>query len=195
MFFVGCVVVLTTGVWFGNRVVKSRMHARAQRLLATGPQDFVDGAVITAVGTVKSRRTLVAPISGRTCVAYHLKAWMGPAWFTRVDMVEFVLETPHGEIIVEPWPDAGFALPITELRPTYSVARDYLIAQGRTIREASNASFEEMVVEVGAKIAVYGVVHAELASPSTDREVGFRDDARIIRLRGAPAHPLSIGRI
>lgn len=192
MFIAGVAAVLASA-WIGNRVVKSRMHAQAARLIAAGPQDFVDGAVLTAVGTVRARRTLTAPISQRPCLAYHLKAWMGPAWFTRTDMVEFVLETPHGDILVEPWPDAGFALPIAHLRPTYSVAKAYLVAQGRTIREASNATFEEMVVEVGTKIAVYGVVHTELAPPSTSRELGFRDDERIIRLRGTPAHPLSIG--
>ncbi|MCX5747082.1 MAG: hypothetical protein NT062_31820 [Proteobacteria bacterium] len=193
LLLLGIVGLLVTGAVVGNSVAKSRAYVVARKRLRSAPQELVDGALVTLIGKVRAIETHPAPISGRPCVAVHVKAFMGPTWLTRFAMTRFILETPHGEIFVERVDEAGLALPAQRIRPRYEISHRYLVPLGRTLAEASCATFEETIVEVGATVAVYGVVATELAPPSG--EVGFRDSNRVVCLRGTPTVQLTIGRV
>ncbi len=177
----------------GNRLVKPTSFVRARQQLALGPPQLVDGAVVTLTGTVRPIDVLTAPISGRPCVALHVKAFIGPYWCTRFAMTQFVLETDQGEVIVEHFQEAGLAFDTKTYHPAYEVAERFLVAIGRMPWEARKAHFDEIVVEPGMRIAVFGVIQTTLAVPDAG-EIGFRESRQVIHLRGDPRHPLAMGK-
>jgi hypothetical protein len=186
---VGGLGVLTA---LGNRFVKPTAFVRARQQLALGPPKLIDGAVVTLVGKVRPIDLLTAPISGRSCVALHVKAFIGPYWVTRFAMTQFILETDQGEVIVEHFHEAGLAFPVKTFHPAYDVAERFLVAIGRMPWEAGKAHFDEIIVEPGARIAVFGIIHTTLAVPDHS-EVGFRESRQVIHLQGDPRHPLAMG--
>lgn len=192
LIFLGTIGGLVTAIIVGNARSKPRAFLEAQRQLALGPPKLVDGAVVTLVGTVKPIDLLTAPISRRSCVALHVKAFMGAEWLTRFAMTRFVLATDQGDVVVEHFPEAKLALPILRLQPPYDVAERFLTGVGRSPFLAIKAVFEEQVVEPGDRVAVYGVVRTELEVPDGG-EVGFRDSKTVVRLTGDASHPLAMG--
>ena len=192
LIFFGTIGGLTIATWLGNKLVKPVSVVAARRQLAKGPPQLVDGAVVTLTGTVKPIDLLTAPISRRSCVALHVKAFIGPTWLTRFAMTRFVLQTDQGDVFVEHFPDAALALPILKLQPPYDVAEQFLRGIGRMPWEAGKARFEEMVIEPGDRIAVFGVVRTELEVPEAG-EIGFRDSKQVVRLTGDPRHPMALG--
>lgn len=191
VFFLGVLATLTTGIVIGNRVVKPKAFVIASKRLAAGPRQLVDGEIVTLVGTVKSIDLLTAPITGRRCVALHVKAFMGSRWLTRFAMTEFILETEHGPVLVEHYPEAGMAVTAQRVKPTFEVASRFLFSQGRSWHEAKIASFEEQVIEPGDRIAVYGAIAVEATAP--EGESTFRTEAQMLRLRGTPKVHVTLG--
>ncbi|MBA3540983.1 MAG: hypothetical protein H0T79_15335 [Deltaproteobacteria bacterium] len=194
LIFVAVLSAIGVGATVGNKLSKPTSHLVARRRLRAGPPELVDGAVVTLVGTVRAKDLLTAPLSQRPCVVLHVKTFIGPIWFTRFAMTEFVLETEHGEVIIEHFPNAGLALPVRRIHnPSFERAEHYLVGAGRSAWEVGRAVFDEIVVEPGMKISVYGVVRVDFAPPSMGVELGFRDTTRVLRLVGSTAHPLAIG--
>lgn len=181
--------------YLGNRFTRPTAFVRAKAQLAVGAPELVDGAVVTLVGVVQPIDLLTAPISGTRCVALHVKAFIGPHWLTRFAMTRFVLATEQGDVFVEHWPEAALGFTPKKRRPTYEIAARFLGGIGYMPWDAARATFEEIAIEPGQRIAVCGVVQTELAKPGDPDagELGFRDVHQIIRLTGQPHYPLAMG--
>lgn len=180
-----------------------RWRARWQlrRCLALG--DARESDRVCAAGIVRLLdETLVAPLSGRTCVAYRSRVW--PGWHTgapfsaeTMQLRPFVLDLGDEEIIVA-GDHAIFGLPPLELAPrdlereASFIARHALAVQhGLFGRSASRARFAEVALEPGARVAVGGtLVLVPRDEPPTDNERGFRDppppSQRIVGNRARP---------
>ena len=177
-------------------------RARAARRLARAPRTFIEGEVVTLVGKVRSRTdTLVAPLSGRPCVAFEAHACLyrgrerGESFAER-GTTAFELDTRDGVVTVESSDDEAltFALvPIPIIPRRLEREQAFLEARGRSGLEASTAGFEEIVVEPGDEIAVQGVATVEHPADEPG-ERGYRDAAKRIRLVAHPQHPLTIGK-
>lgn len=180
---------------------KVSVRARGRARMARGATTLADGELVTLRGTVRAlEQTLVAPLSGTVCVLHRSAARIvdgfGPisqsgGEIARVDMVDFVLETRDGEVIV-----TGRTAEVT-IRPGRVVPRQmereaaFLAAHG-VLAHAKQMSCDEVVIEPGAKIVVHGVARV-VTTPGDGGERGYRDVATKTRLVGDEAHPLTIG--
>src|ERR1700733_1938905 len=108
-------------VGFVGAVTRSRRRAARRAAIAAAPSEFEDNAIVTFVGTVKLvGEPLIAPLSGKPCVAYRAVAraysLRAPAMLARpfagsarkleqevvdVERISFVLATKSGDVIVE----------------------------------------------------------------------------------------------
>ena len=180
-----------------------RWRARWQlrRCLTLG--DARESDRVCAAGIVRLLdEALVAPLSGRTCVAYRSRVW--PGWHTgapfsaeTMQLRPFALDLGDEEIIVA-GDHAIFGLLPLELAPRNPereasfVARHALAVQhGLFGRSASRARFAEVALEPGAQVAVGGtLVLVPRDEPPTDTERGFREppppSQRIVGSRARP---------
>jgi hypothetical protein len=169
-----------------------RAHERRQRLAM--PDRPEDHAFVTLRGTVKlAAAQLVAPLSGRSCVAYRAAArTFAPAigggrtvdaQKIEIAMTPFVLATKHGEVIVD---GNTCELPVhsSPIIPRKLHLEQRFLERTMMFDEASAAGFDEIIVKPGMKIAVHGVVRVEVI-PSGG-EVGFRDVPKQLRISGEP---------
>lgn len=169
-----------------------RAHARRGRLAMTDRPE--DHALVTLRGTVKLLgQGLVAPLSGRACVAYRAAArtfapTIGGARTVDAEKIEiamtpFVLVTKHGEVIVD---GNTCELPhhSSPIIPRRLHLEQKFLERTNMFDEASKAGFDEIVVKPGMKIAVHGVVREEVTT--TGAEVGFREAPKRLRLSGEP---------
>lgn len=188
----GGLAVLT---YLGNKYTRPTAFVKARAQLAQGKHELVDGAVVTLVGVVQPIDLLTAPLTGRKCVALHVKAFLGPHWLTRFAMTRFVLATDQGEVFVEHWPEPALGFTATKVSPAYDIAARFLQGIGYMPWDAARATFEEIAIEPGARIAVHGVIRTELAKPGDPDlgELGFREVHTIVKLVGDPKHPLAMG--
>ncbi|HEY1810812.1 MAG TPA: hypothetical protein VGG74_00560 [Kofleriaceae bacterium] len=188
--------------------VLGRRRARAAKLLAD-PATFEDNSAVTFIGTVKVvGEPLIAPLSGKPCVAFRVRArsyrpaaisvGVASSSFREIDQQQFVVEmmpftlvTQHGEIAVdgeicELLIRGGAVIP-------RSVEREQdLLDQLQILARAADAGFDEACVEPGAQIKVHGLACRELSDRGG--ETGFREAPTQIRITGDDAHPIRIDR-
>jgi hypothetical protein len=178
-----------------------RAHIVLRRRLQGGQPVLADNTLVTMTGVVRAiGEPLRAPLSGKRCVLHHSTARVATVRgrrrvaldaYSQCEMVEFVLDTRDGEVIV-----AGQTADVT-FRPSPLIPRRldregaFLKAIGLTV-DARSVSCDEIVIEPGMKVAVHGVAHYERSATATD-ESGFRDAPAVVRLVGHPRHPLTIG--
>jgi hypothetical protein len=186
----------------------SAAGARAAKLLAD-PATFEDNSAVTFIGTVKVvGEPLIAPLSGKPCVAFRVRArsyrpaaisvGVASSSFREIDQQQFVVEmmpftlvTQHGEIAVdgeicELLIRGGAVIP-------RSVEREQdLLDQLQILARAADAGFDEACVEPGAQIKVHGLACRELSDRGG--ETGFREAPTQIRITGDDAHPIRIDR-
>jgi hypothetical protein len=172
----------------------SRKRAAVRAKMLAAPSTFEDNAAVTFTGTVKPLgELLVAPLSGKPCVAYRALARIyGVRGGLRLErelaetkMVPFMLATKHGDVLVD---GDQFQL----------LARGEPIIPGNVERERRflaledmrGTGFDELRIEPDAKITVHGIARQELAEHGG--ETGFREAPTQIRLTGDDAHPLTI---
>jgi hypothetical protein len=168
-----------------------RSHARKHRLAA--PDAIIDHGIVTLRGTVKLLGTpLTAPLSGRACVAFRATGrtftFIGKhkqidAETTEVVMTPFVLETKHGDVIVngEVCELPAHSAPII---PRKLELEQAFMRRATLLGMAADAGFDEIVVKPGMKIAVHGVVREEVTTSGA--ETGFREAPKQRRLTGEP---------
>ncbi|HEX4455886.1 MAG TPA: hypothetical protein VH143_33730 [Kofleriaceae bacterium] len=208
----GFALIMVGVVGLVSAVNRSRTRAALRAKIAAAPGEFEDNAVVTFIGTVKSiGEPLVAPLSGKPCVAYRAVARTyvfragGAALLARsvigssrtlgqevvdVELTTFVLATKSGDVIVE-GETCELLLPMLPLIPRKLELEQSFLDRAGLDTYARDAGFNECRVEVGAKIRVHGVSRSELA---TAGETGFREAPTQIRISGDGAHLLTIDR-
>lgn len=175
---------------------------------------LVDHEEMTLVGIVRARdKTLVAPLSGKACVAHKTRVtWMdepgsseGRGVFGEVPArtggavggvggVSFDLELRDGTRVQI---DGGvITLDVTPYRlpPNPERERALLVEHGN-VDKHDRAGFDEIAVEPGMKIAIRGMVRIE-QDPNATAERGYRDDAPTrIRLDRNGDKPITVVRV
>ena len=210
-------IVFVGLVGLAGAVGQARKRAAKRAKMAAAPTEFEDNAIVTFTGTVKQlAEPLVAPLSGRACVAYRAaarsytarrgegailrgmvlgRAARGGMVIDRelelTEMVPFVLVTKTGDVIVD-GTTCELLLPAEPVIPRKLEREQQFLEDIGLDTSIQNAGFDESRVEVGAKIKVHGVSRSELVVHGG--ETGFREAPTQIRLTGDDAHPLTIDR-
>lgn len=165
-----------------------RWRARWQ-LRGHTPLDLAgDHERVYAIGVVRPlEETLVAPLSGRACVAYRSRLTLSLNPFLETKQVRpFVLDLGEEEIVVA-GEHAIFGVP-----PLAPAALDRERKASFLARHATRSGrFQEIVLELGARVAVGGtLVLVPSDDPPIEGELGFRDppppERRIVGARRRP---------
>lgn len=186
-------------------------RGRARHELARRPAltpSASEGDHVRVTGTVQTfERTLVAPLTGRTCVAYRSRATVHsvqtPGQANRTPMVQpdvmllvpFLLESGGDHVLVD-GDHALFDVSATRLTAADSERQQQFIVQhGFRSNDGIAAGFKEVLIEPGMRVSVVGVAMRDVALATPSEESMFREGpAPTIRLTGSRAHPLAIGR-
>jgi hypothetical protein len=166
---------------------------RARRTLDRAPQAFEDRARVTLTGTVKlPERPLIAPLSGRECVAYSAiaRTYIVEARKRRrldqelgeTKATQFILATLDGDVVVD---GELVDIPIraSPVIPRKLDRERAFLDRAELGFQVAHAGFEEIVITVGMKIRVNGVAASELTVQSVG-ETGFREAPRHLTLGG-----------
>jgi hypothetical protein len=179
---------------------------------------LVDHELITITGVVRAAgEPLIAPLSGKACVAHRSRAYLvgesrererdeGNVLYGKVpaglekNLVEeariaFRIETPDGLIHID---DDAFELAaITPERviPRQQDREHAFLAKLGAPDKHDKAGFDEVVVAVGAKATLRGMLRIE-ADPGSADERGYRDDApKRMRLVAADGKQVTVARV
>ncbi|MBA3454873.1 MAG: hypothetical protein H0T42_17425 [Deltaproteobacteria bacterium] len=186
----------------GGRLTE-RWRARYQ--LSTRPllsTDSAEGDHVRVTGVVRVLDdTLIAPLSGRTCVAYRARATVHtvrPGTYVLLPkpdsfvLVPFLIEGTDHVVLID-GDRAVFDLPLTKLTGSERQQR-FMTLHGYTSQLGVGASFREVVVEPGMVVTVAGVLMRDVALAPTVDESTFRaGPPPTLRLSGNREHPLAIG--
>ena len=149
------------------RVKRSGMRRTRRVLRTTQPTKIaalVDGKLACVVGRVeRDDEVLTSILSRKQCVAHEIVEWRKGV---RRAIVPFFVADDSGRVRI----DAGEAALL--MPPT-----------------VTGETFEERVVEVGAKVRIVGSVRIE-ATVADANEHGFRDGATTAQLTGTSKYPL-----
>jgi hypothetical protein len=183
-------------------VSRAQHRAAIRRKMLAAPRTFEDNALVTLTGTAKLvGEPLIAPLSGRPCIAFRASARtyrLGSRQrthreldqeVTQVVMTSFVLVTADGDIEVN---GETCELPMRSapvIPRKLERERDFMI-RAALIGTPQHSGFDEIVIQPGAKIMVHGIARKELAA--TGAETGFREAPTLIRITGDEAHPIAI---
>ena len=202
----GAIVSILHGCWRAIKDVHHRVRgpqARARRRLAAGTSTVADRSIVTLTGTVRSAAApLTAPLSGRSCVAYHSVATLYDtrprhrrvvATIEEARLTGFELElTRDGTVVMID----GDRADLVE-HPSPIVPRDlgaeqrFVMRHGHPVELVRGGGFEEATVALGDQVRVQGLALIEAHPPA---EQGYRDGVMQIRIVAHAAHPLTIGR-
>jgi len=180
-------------------ITELKRRTRARKRMAAGVPTLSDRALVTVTGTVRVLdATLIAPLSGTTCVAHQSRArvYAKDSRFgvrrlldeqARDEMTSFLLSTAAGEVIVS-GSAAVLAIRTSSIIPRrIDRERAFLRAVGLD-DDPRNASFDQVVILEGMKLTVFGVSLVEV----TPGESYYRETATRTRLTGDESHPLTI---
>lgn len=159
---------------------------------------YAEGEEVTVTGIVRADDTIAAPLTGEYCVVHvtHARVWdrLDAAGNLVDDIViarvhPFVLETEG-----EPVHVAGGTFYV-DIRPIDVYPRPHEAAALLRLRDLErylpSTFFDHVVVKVGERITVKGVVAREI---DLDAEHGYRETAVRTRLVGYAGRPLTISR-
>jgi hypothetical protein len=183
--------------WVGYTVRSTLRRRRAEKRIDGGLGSFREGEEATVVGTVRAAgEPLIAPLSGKSCVAYDARARVGVINFStqpeivKVEVVPFELHTATGVVRIEA-DHADLLFPRVPLIPR-KVERESAFVRAHGITgPMADVDCDEVCVEVGREVAVHGVLSIDLAVPGG--EVGYRDGGTRLKLGPHPEHHLTIG--
>lgn len=165
--------------------------------------DSAEGDHVRVTGIVRVLDgTLIAPLSGRACVAYRARASVHsvrpgtnvllPKPHSHL-LVPFLLEGPD-EVVLVDGDHAVFDVPSTKLTSSER-KHQFMTLHGYTSQHGAGAGFREVVIEPGMKVTVVGVVMRDVAlAPAVDEHTFRSGPPPTIRLSGNREHPLAIGR-
>ena len=177
-FFIIGAVAFTVATVFGPRARRSAITRR----LRSGSLTLADGAIVTVIGTIRETANLVeAPLSARQCVVVHATAELpevdrtGAGEYvvlaTRL-MVPFELDTPAGIVLVDGTHADVDIKPQSIPRRSLERERAFMVAHKRGPEIAPVATFGEVVLVPGMRVAVHGVAVIENVEHG---ERGYRD--------------------
>jgi hypothetical protein len=185
-----------------RRGLERRQARDALRAIALLTPTTAEGVIARVTGTVAvlDGRTLVAPLTGRPCVAHRSRvaprgALPSGGVLERVELCPFTID---GVVAVESV-NTQLDLPRSRLTPSPQQRDRYdafLAVTGLQRHDPEfgkyGPEFEEVIVVPGMRITVAGLVTHEI--PPIASELGFRDlpPARV-RLVGDAEHPIVIG--
>lgn len=193
-----------------SRAMRNRRERRkARKQLAAVPAlepGTPEGTLVKVTGIVRAIETLTAPLSGRTCVGFRARAEIPapkannytvsqPKRFEMLELSPFKLERDGEAAVLVDGSSALLDLPALTERETLGALREkFLVGRGITLREATRAQFEEVLVEAGMTITVTGLLLHDIATEPTADERDYRSEhGPTLRLTGSEKHPLAIG--
>jgi hypothetical protein len=194
-------VVATAGIGLRTSVDFQR-RAAARARMDEGDSEIVDRALVTIEGVVRPHGDpLLAPLSGRPCVAHRSRLRVyngrGPGRtpvheLSRDRAVAFVLVSDHGDVLV----DAERV--DLAIRPAPVIPRDLGREQaflGELVADPHALGSDEIAIEPGQRIRVHGIACVDTARdavPGDAPDVGYREARQIVRVVGDERHPLTI---
>jgi len=181
-----------------NRSMRERFHARWKlRQHREVVDDAGEGALVKVSGIVQPLDDiLVAPLSGRPCVAYRSRVWgatriLPEAAAETMQLRPFAIDRGPAEPVIVDGDRAVFSLPYVAL--TADDRERELSFLARHGMQRQRARFSEVALEVGARITIAGtLVLSPVDEPPVD-ELGFRDlPPPVLQLGGSRDRPLVI---
>ena len=203
---VGLVMAGSAAIGATRKVLERR---RARKELLSRPvlgTETDEGTVVRVTGVVRvGDETLVAPISGRTCVVYRSRVMSAGGFVRRAfkpresfAMVPFTLERDgDGVAVAIEGRHALLDVPNAKLPPPRTSEErerrvSFLALHG--IRAGAGGVFEEVLIEAGMRITIAGLMMKDISAIPPEGEAGYREEAPAsLRLAGDIAHPLVIG--
>lgn len=196
VWFAAAVVSLLFSTFFGRAMWRRSVNRR----LRAGARDVTHGAMVTVVGTICETDQLVeAPLSGKkgvlvvtTAELPELDADGRPLQLSRTTTLPFSIDTANAGIVLVEATHADIALKGTAPRPR-NTDREvaFVVAHGRGATVAPVATYRELVLAPGMRIAVHG---AALVEDDVHAERGYRDGVPVrTRIVGSPDQRLAIG--
>ena len=188
----------------GRKVLERRRARRTLReqppLSAAAPE----GETVRVTGIVRvADETLVAPLSGLTCVVSRSQVSVGAKITSRavrpretVHMVPFLIDRGDEGIVHVEGKHALLDLPPLHRRDLDSErCIRLLVVHGYSRRDMRRAVFAETIVAAGDRVSLSGLVMKDVnEAPPGDEERGFREALpTTIRIAGNAEHPLAIG--
>lgn len=193
-------------VLIGGRLTeRGRVRHEIAKRPALTP-NAAEGDHVRVTGTVRTfERALVAPLTGRTCVAYRSRASVRSAQprgvyrspMSQPDamlLVPFMLESGGDHVLVD-GDHALFDVPATRLTAADRARQQqFIVLHGFRSLDGFGAGFKEVLIEPGMQVSVVGVLMRDVALAPPSEEGMFREGpAPTIRLTGSREHPLAIG--
>ncbi|CAN5718305.1 hypothetical protein BH11MYX2_BH11MYX2_29190 [soil metagenome] len=199
------VVVGVAAAWFASRNYRGQIAARsavAALPVMTAQAPVADGSMVRVIGTVRMLEQLVAPLSGRPCVAYRTVCKLQEAVGThgaqssgalvQEQATMFALDRQGDSSVLIDGSHLRLDLPSLAYGAMAGAAREqFLISRGISIRYATYANWTEQIVEAGTQISVAGtVMHDGSGAGEMYRDTG----APQVRMVGNAQYPLTINR-
>lgn len=199
-------LALITGVggasWYFAPVQRRRRRLRAA--LPWPVAELPEGVIGRVTGQARTLDgTLIAPLSGRRCLAYEITLHENThnshrALAREARGIPFVLEDGSGHAVIDP-AGAEYALDMdhtaaggttTTIRPELAAMFERL-GLPATLGTRSKIALCEGVIEAGERVSVLGIATRE--PDPTAAPTGYRDDAPTrLRLAGSRRYPLVI---
>nr|HEX4316358.1 hypothetical protein [Kofleriaceae bacterium] len=181
----------------GDHIREANLERVKARLADAVATELRDGEVVAVVGIVRCAEPLVAPLSGRPCVAYHALLHVDvpgtPSHpIERSAVAAFELEVGAARHAVEA---SAFelAFPLEPVIPNDLARNHAFVEQAKVTRVLKLGSAYEAIVPVGAAVKVSAMVVHERAPASSTTERGYREGADVIRLVDRAKLPIVIG--
>jgi hypothetical protein len=177
-------------------------RAVERALMRRGSSELADATLVSLTGTVSPiGAPLVAPVSGKPCVAFVARARVfaghrhtGTRFIgEHVDRnaIPFELVTGTTSVVVDPTVCRLLA-PMSPSIPR-SLEREQAWLAGVELAHLGERSCEEACIEPGARIVVRGIAQGELDDAATG-ELGFRESPTRFRIIGDRHRPVLIDR-
>lgn len=183
------VVITVTGV-FGPVAYRASVRKR----LRSAPSKIEHGTLVTVIGRIVETGELVeAPLTGRRGVLVAASAELpeldrdGPLIYRSFAMKPFDLDTVTAGIVRIDATMADIGIRPAAPKPRSTEREEaFMVSHGRGVTAAHVATFREVVLAPGMRIAVHGIA---LIEEDEQAERGYRDSAprctRIVPPKGA----------
>ncbi|MEJ7603242.1 MAG: hypothetical protein WKG01_35470 [Kofleriaceae bacterium] len=183
-----------------NRSMRERIYARWKlRHHADLDTDLVpeprEGSPVRVTGVVQSLDDLlIAPLSGKPCVAYRSRVWAALRHAASAETMQlrpFVLDCGNADSVIVDGDHAVFSLPYVALVDADRDREHSFLARHGLQRQ--RARFSEVALEIGMTVTIAGtLVLSPVDEPPVD-ELGFRDlPPPMLQLGGSRERPLVI---
>jgi hypothetical protein len=198
-------VLVGVGVaWYWSRNMRNQIAARsavAALPVMTSQAPVADGSMVRVIGTVRMLEQVIAPLSGRSCVAYRTVCKLNESVSThdaaatgeivQEQSTTFALDRQGDSPVIVDGSHLRFDLPSLPFSAMGGAAREqFLSSRGVSIRYAQYANWTEVLVEAGATITIAGTVMNDGGAVGP----GYREGGVQVRMVGNAQFPLTVTR-